>query len=206
MSLLPRVLLVLLVSVHAAIAAAPAASDIDTVAARLARPELLRGRFEQRKQVTGFRNPMRSRGHFVLARGRGVVWQTEQPFASTLVVTPERITVTAGASTRRIDAAQEPALRAINRLLFDLLAGDIARLQADFELQSVALDGERWHLRLRPKAGAFATVFDAVELEGARQVERVLLVERNGDRTDIGFSDHAEQPALDDDEAARLAD
>lgn len=206
MKLLLRALALLLLSMHGVVAAVPAVAEIDTVAARLARPELLRGRFEQSKQVAGFRNPLRSRGHFVLVRGRGVLWQTEHPFASTLTVTPERITVTAGDSTRRIDAAQEPALRAINRLLFDLLAGDIARLQADFEVQSVDLDGARWRLRLRPKAGAFAAVFDSVELEGAQHVDRVLLAERNGDRTDIGFSDHAEQPALDGDEAARLAD
>lgn len=183
-----------------------AADDLAAIGARVARPELLRGQFAQNKQVEGFRQPLRSSGQFVLARGRGVLWQTERPFPSRLTVTPNRITAESGGRERRVDAATEPALRAINRVLFDLLAGEIARLADDFEITIGKRDASGWQLALTPRPGPFAQVFASIELEGDRQVSRVLLAEHNGDRTEIRFSAQTDAPPLTPDEDARLVD
>lgn len=183
----------------------PAASELDEVAARIAQPQVLRGRFEQDKQVAGFRKPLHSSGRFVLARARGVLWLTEQPFASQLVLTGARLSVESGGSTRSIDAADEPALAAIHAVLFDLLAGDIAKLHANFTIAAQLLAAERWRLQLQPKPGLFAQAFTRIELEGARHVERVQLFEANGDRTGIAFRELAQGAQLSADEAARLA-
>ena len=58
---------------------------------RLADSPVLKGAFEQRKTVKGFRNPLVSRGDFLVARDRGVVWATREPFASQLIVTRDRL-------------------------------------------------------------------------------------------------------------------
>lgn len=182
-----------------------AASELDEVAARIEQPQLLRGRFEQDKQVAGFRKPLHSSGRFVLVRGQGVLWFTERPFASQLALTGARLSVASGGSTRTIDAAEEPALAAVHAVLFDLLGGDIAKLQANFTIAAELLDDERWRLQLLPKPGLFAQAFTRVGLEGTRQVERVQLAEANGDRTTITFRELADAPELSTDEAARLA-
>ncbi len=106
---------------------------------------------------------------------------------------------------RRIDAADEPALRAINTLLFDVLGGDIARLHSAFVIEASPTIGPHWQLRLTPKPGLFAQVFSRIELQGERHVETVVLDERNGDRSTIRFRDLAEAPALSADEVVRLA-
>ncbi len=69
--------------------ALPAHADdlLASVARRLADAPCIRGRFEQTRRLSGFSNPLVSRGDFVLARGRGVVWQTREPFPSSLLVT-----------------------------------------------------------------------------------------------------------------------
>ena len=75
------------------LAQAPAASGQGSeagVRARLAQPAVLRGQFEQRKQLKGFRNPLVSRGNFLLLRERGVAWDTTEPFASSALLTRER--------------------------------------------------------------------------------------------------------------------
>lgn len=195
---------VLLAAATPSMAEAPA--DVAAIAARIEQPALLRGRFEQDKQIAGFRKPLRSNGQFVLARGRGVIWQTERPFPSRLTMTTQRLRVTSGDSVREVDAATEPALRAIHDVLFDVLAGDLAGLKDAFTIEVLRADGPRWQLRLLPRPGAFAQVFSAIELEGDRHVERLVLAETNGDRSDIRFSDLALAPALSPEERVCLAD
>ena len=72
---LPSVLLcaLMLVAAPRVQAADPA---IDAITQAVARPDVLRGQFSQEKQVSGFRNPLRSQGRFVVARQHGVIWTT----------------------------------------------------------------------------------------------------------------------------------
>ncbi|PAM34932.1 outer membrane lipoprotein carrier protein LolA, partial [Acinetobacter baumannii] len=58
---LPRVLLCALLLVAAPLvqAADPA---VDAITQAVARPDVLRGQFTQEKQVSGFKNPLRSQG------------------------------------------------------------------------------------------------------------------------------------------------
>ncbi len=206
MNLLRRVLFVVTAGVFASrVIAADVPSDVAAVAARIEQPAMLRGEFEQQKQIAGFRKPLLSRGRFVLARGQGVIWDTEQPFPSRLTVTAHRLRATSGGSVREIDAATEPALRAINRVLFDLLAGDLRDLQEGFEIRVLRIDAGGWRLQLSPRAGVFAQVFSTIELEGDRHVAHVVLAEANGDRSDIRFSAMTTSPAMDAKERADLA-
>ncbi|MBP6853427.1 MAG: hypothetical protein KA164_17645, partial [Rhodoferax sp.] len=82
---------------------------IEAVRARLADAPVLRGEFEQRKSVRGFRNPLVSRGDFMVARGRGVIWRTREPFASSLALTRDRLVARSsdGTVSRTIDAREE---------------------------------------------------------------------------------------------------
>ena len=86
--------------------AAPEASSGATALAgireRLARPATLRGTFEQEKQLQGFRNPLRSRGTFLLLRERGIAWDTTAPFPSSTVLGRERLVTTLPDGSTRV--------------------------------------------------------------------------------------------------------
>lgn len=183
-----------------------ATDAVAVVVARIEQPDLLRGQFEQRKQIAGFRKPLRSHGRFVLVRGLGVIWRTEQPFPSQLTMTERRLRVTSDAGARAMDAANEPALRAINRIFFDLLTGHIEGLRDGFDMQVVRADEHGWNLRLTPKDGLVAQAFTSIDLEGGRRITRIVLTEVNGDVSDIRFGALAISPSLDDQERAELAD
>ena len=67
----------------AGLAAAGAAARAQTapellaeVGRRLENPAVLRGEFEQTKTIKGFKRPLVSRGSFVMAAGKGVLWVT----------------------------------------------------------------------------------------------------------------------------------
>jgi hypothetical protein len=167
---------------------------------RLQQPEWLRGEFTQAKKVPGFAKPLVSRGDFVLARGRGVLWRTVKPFASELRLTQNEIRATQGGQTSmRLDAAREPAVRLITTLMFSLLNGDVSGLADVFELNG-SVKGAGWQLSLTPKPGALQQVLKKVELEGDGFVRRIQLFEANGDESLIQLAgqrvDAAPEPGL----------
>jgi outer membrane lipoprotein-sorting protein len=181
--------------------AAGAAPDLaQAVRERLQQPEWLRGEFTQTKKVPGFAKPLVSRGDFVLARGRGVLWRTTKPFASELRLTRDEIRATQGGQTSmRLEAAREPAVRVINTLMFALLNGDVSGLAELFQLGG-AIKGAGWQLALTPKPGALQQVLKKVELEGDSFVRRIQLFEANGDDSLIQLAnlrpDAAPEPGL----------
>lgn len=186
----------------------PAYAAQDLAAAvreRLQQVPVLRGEFEQLKQVQGFAKPLVSRGSFVVARERGVLWQTRTPFASQLRLTRDEIVATQnGAVAFRLDAGKEPAVRVINGLMFALLNGDLSGLAEHFKIEGTA-EGKVWALQLTPRQAALAKLMSRVELGGDQHVRSIRIDEANGDKTVIRFSAQNSEPAkLTGDEAARF--
>ncbi len=185
--------------------AAHAADLTADVRTRLAQPAVLRGEFEQSKQVQGFKKPLQSKGDFLVARERGVIWRTREPFAGVLKLTPTEIVATQGSDVAfRLSATTEPTVRVINGLLFALLNGDVAALDAQFKMEG-SVQAKTWTLNLVPKQAAFTKILTHVELSGDLYVRRVVLDEANGDRTTIVFRGQVVEPVkLTADEAARF--
>jgi outer membrane lipoprotein-sorting protein len=180
-----------------AVAAQARSGDpLTAVQQRVAQVSVLRGEFTQEKRIEGFRNPLRSQGRFLLARDRGVVWTTLKPFPSEVVLTRERILSRQrdGSTRVELDARQQPALRAVNEMMFALMSGDVKALAGRFDVQPHLLPGNGWKLVLKPRPGAVAQAFSAITLEGDRYVRRVGIDERNGDRTQLQFSGMTETP------------
>jgi hypothetical protein len=173
---------------------------------QLVQPPVLRGDFEQSKQVQGFAKPLVSRGSFLVARERGVLWTTKTPFASQLRLTRDEILATqsGGAVAFRLDASKEPAVRVINSLMFALLRGDLGSLAEHFKIEGNA-DAKGWSLLLTPKTSALAKLMSRIELAGDKHVRNIRIDEANGDRTTIRFSAQTSEPAaLTADEAQRF--
>ena len=173
---------------------------------RLLDEPVLRGEFEQRKTVKGFRNPLVSRGDFLIARQRGVVWRTREPFASSLVVTRDRMLLRQadGSVASRLSAKDEPALRAINETLFALMAADLQTLAQRFRIEGELQGSEGWRLVLAPRDAALAQWVARIEMEGDRFLRQVRLSEGQGDSSVIRFSQHTASAALTREEEARF--
>lgn len=174
-----------------------AADPASGVRARLVQALVLRGAFEQEKRLKGFRNPLRSQGDFLLARDRGIVWNTRKPFASTLVLGKDRLQTRQpdGRKQDVIAAGNSQALGVANSLMLALVGGNVDSLRESFDVEeSLAADGS-WSLNLVPKRGPLRKAFQRIELQGDRYVRRVQLVELRGDITDIRFSGIVDTPA-----------
>ncbi|HVJ37541.1 MAG TPA: outer membrane lipoprotein carrier protein LolA [Stenotrophomonas sp.] len=180
-------------------AAAQVPADLAQVQQRVARPALLRADFTQEKQVAGFRNPLRSQGQFVLAQQRGVIWRTLKPFPSEVVLTRDRILSRQadGSIQVEVDGRQQPAMRAINAMMFALMSGDVQAMSASFEIRTELLPDNAWRLHLTPRSAMLAKAFASLELEGDRYVRQVEIEEANHDRTRLSFDNFRLAPPLD---------
>lgn len=167
------------------------------VRARLAQPEVVRGRFEQRKQLKGFRNPLVSRGDFLLLRQRGVAWDTTEPFPSSTLLTRERLLTRLPDGSQRVvlDAAASPGMAAVNSLLMALVAGDLDALAPQFRAEEALLADGAWTLVLHPREAGLKRLFARIELRGGRHVREVRIEETGGDVTTLRFLDLSDQPA-----------
>lgn len=188
-------------------ATASASELVEGVRARLTVAPLLRGEFEQKKTVAGFKKPLVSRGVFLLSREKGILWDTRSPFASTLTMTRKSLSARQGTSGAgyHLDTRREPALAAMNELLFALLSGDVATLSQRFRVEGELMGKEGWRLALTPTDAGLSRVFRRVQLQGDRFVREVRLEEARGDSSVIQFSNLTQTPPLGDKEAERLA-
>ncbi|OHX10761.1 hypothetical protein BI347_19800 [Chromobacterium sphagni] len=185
--------------------AAGAGELIADITRKLAQPAVLRGEFEQSKEMAGFSKPLRSRGSFLVSRDKGVLWDTRQPFASKLRLTRGEIVATQnGAVSFQLSAAREPTVRTINELMFALLGGNLKALDGYFRIDGKQA-GSNWQLTLTPRQSALARVMQKVELSGNQYVRAIRLDEANGDVTRITFNGQSASPAqLSREEEARF--
>jgi len=171
---------------------------------RVGTPESIRGQFEQKKYIEALERPLLSKGEFLVARNRGVIWRTQTPFPQTLKLTRRDIVQEQNGQERfRLSAEREPAVRAINQVLFALFSGDFNALEKSFTL-SGKLDKERWQVALQPASASLAQLFKEIRLEGVSYVQGVTMLEANGDRTEIRFSRVQTNSALSVEEARQF--
>ena len=186
--------------------AAPNADALKLVHERLKIAPVLQGEFEQVKTLKGFRNPLVSHGQFLVARGQGVWWHTQQPFESTLVVTKTRLFTrnADGSAANLLDSQAQPGLQQVNELIFSLLAADLDALGDRFDVVAQPVGAAGWTLTLTPRDANLAKFLVRATLSGERDVQAVRIEEARGDATQIRFSHQAPAAALTVDEAARF--
>ena len=190
----------------ASAASTPAADGVKLVRERLKVAPVLQGEFEQTKTLKGFRNPLVSRGEFLVARGQGVWWHTQQPFETTLVVTKTRLFTRNpdGSASNLADAQAEPGVKQVNELVFSLLAADLDVLADKFSVVAQPVGAAGWTLVLTPRDATLAKFLVRATLAGEHDVQSVRLEEARGDTTQIRFSHQIPSNALTTDEAARF--
>ncbi|WP_244788879.1 outer membrane lipoprotein carrier protein LolA [Cupriavidus pauculus] len=192
----------------ACLAAAPLrAEDLAAaVAARLTDAPVIRGQFEQTRRLAGFSQPLVSRGDFVVARGRGVVWTTREPVPSSLMVSPDRLVVRGadGKIQQQMQADAQPAMRIVGESMIAMLRGDFRALSSCFDVTGKLIGKQAWTLTLTPTDAGTRRVFARIELSGDQFVRNVKLEEASGDSSVVKMIDPVAAKQLDASEAQRF--
>lgn len=185
---------------------ASSAALVAQVRARLINASVVRGHFEQKKTIQGFRNPLVSTGVFLIAQGKGVLWHTRKPFESILTITRERMLSRQadGPISARMEASDEPGLRAVNEMLFAVMAADLRALEQRFAITGELRGKNGWMLQLTPRDSMLAQWITRIGLSGDSVVRSVTLLETHGDSSVITFTDTVTAQSLSPEDARRF--
>jgi hypothetical protein len=175
----------------------PAATDMTLaeVAAQLAAPAVLRGRFEQTREVRMLSKPLHSSGHFLLSE-LGLYWQQEQPVASVMIADAERLLQSVGdGPLQNIDVAKNPVVLTFSQSFLSIFQGDEVRLRENFEVsfQPGEVAG-RWQISLKPVNYPVAEAIESISIDGREYIETLTVTSRSSETTTISFSDLKTEP------------
>ncbi len=180
------------------------AFDLNDLQAQLRATPVVRGHFVQQKFLRSLPQPLTSRGDFTLAAGKGLLWLLRTPIAQDLRINAN------GISRRDESGAwqalpQQTGSGRENRLFLSVLAGDTSGLQENFDL---ALTGQAdaWQLLLTPRSALLRQIFDNIQINGGKLVDRIELRETQGDRSVLQMTDAAAADRLTPEEQRAFSD
>lgn len=156
------------------------AFDLQQLSDQLSRPEVIHGRFIQEKHLRALPQPLTSKGHFVLAKNHGLLWLLQTPLQQDYRITATGIARRDAGGWQMLPGKSAGAEQ--NRLFLAVLQGDSSGLQRDFELKLQG-SAEDWHLQLIPRSLLLKQIFNQINIDGGVLVQRIELLEAQGDRT-----------------------
>jgi len=162
------------------------AQSPEALTAHLRNATLLHTDFTQTRTLKALSRPLLSRGTVVVDRQRGIIWQVNRPLQLTYVVTPQGVLEVGPDGRRKIQAAKDaPMVAQMGRIMQALAEGRWSVLEDYFTLQAQGSPG-RWEIRLSPKPVA-ASFIKSVVVKGGRVLERFVIEEPGGDRSEVSF-------------------
>ncbi|WP_394354695.1 outer membrane lipoprotein carrier protein LolA [Aquipseudomonas alcaligenes] len=156
------------------------AFDLAELSAQLAKPAVVRGPFVQEKHLRALPTPLTSQGQFSLSREHGLLWLLQKPLQQDYRIDDSGIARRTAQGWQQ-QPGQDVAAQQ-SRLFLAVLKGDRSGLERDFELK---LSGEHnaWQLELTPHSVLLRQIFSSIRIDGGALVERIELIETQGDRT-----------------------
>ena len=171
------------------------AFDLQQLSDQLAKPTVIHGSFTQEKHLRALPQPLVSKGTFVLAKDHGLLWLLKTPLQQDYRISAQGIARRDANGWQLLPNKSAGAEQ--NRLFLAVLQGDSSGLQRDFDLQ---LQGEakQWTLTLVPRSLLLKQVFTRINIDGGELVQRIQLLETQGDSTVLRMQDStASQPLTD---------
>ena len=199
MRALTLVLLLLSPLVHAV--------TLDDLQQRFTSQPVVRAHFVQERQIKDMPQPLRSSGEMIIAPDNGLLWQQTAPFPMTLMLNDSQmVQVINGQAPQVITAQTNPQMFQFNHLLRALFQADRKVLEQNFRLDFQDKGNNAWQLVLTPITTPLDKIFAAITLNGSAYLDAIQLDDKQGDKTNITFSQHRLTPAtLTDDERQRFA-
>ncbi|MCF6324789.1 MAG: outer membrane lipoprotein carrier protein LolA [Gammaproteobacteria bacterium] len=163
------------------------ADKIQEITNQLRSHVVLSGEFKQTRKLQGFSRSIESTGIFTYWQGRGLYWETQQPFfqASTFIqdgVIDWR--KSDGLVRTLID--DNPVLKNISSIIVPLVGGDLAKLDSTFDSGWV-FDDVGWSLMLDPDSFMVKKAIGGIVLSGGQFIRTLVISTPGNDTTEITF-------------------
>ncbi|WP_422646136.1 outer membrane lipoprotein carrier protein LolA [Xenorhabdus japonica] len=171
------------------------AITLEELQQRFAHQPTVRAHFTQVRQIQGMPQPLSSSGEMLVSQHKGLWWHQQKPFPLTLVLDDSHmVQAMPGQTPQVITADSNPQLFQFNHLMRALFQADRAVLEENFKIEFSDLGQEKWRLVLTPKTSPLDKLFTAITLSGQANLDTILLTDRQGDRTELSFTQHQLTP------------
>lgn len=157
------------------------AVDLDSVVKKAFSNESVYGDYVQIKQFAKTNRKLESSGKIQISPGLGIVWYSEKPYKSLLVISKTKM-VQQIKDKKPIHSPIESnkIYTTIATAFESVFFGDFSQAEKLFEIEQT-VDGTRWKLVLKPTDDNLVNYMDYLELGGSQTLETLLVVEKTGD-------------------------
>lgn len=143
--------------------------------------------FTQHRYLADLPNPILSKGELLLWNGKGVIWRTQEPFPSTILITKKGLFQVE--NENRNSMIQEGQEWVLLEMLSKLISGSFSEIKGFSTVSLPPLKG-KWRIRLSPTNAHLQNVLSSLDIEGGEYVSHVTIHRPNGDKDDIFLQNH----------------
>lgn len=140
-------------------------NSLDSVCKSLASHPNTTGDFTQTKTLQTNGRKLTSTGKFIFCP-LGILWQTEKPFPTSLILTKDSMTQIAANGKKSVMSGKDNQIFAnISETLSSVFSGNAEALKKNFDC-SFSQTGDSWSIYLLPKDSTIAAVMKSLQLTG----------------------------------------
>lgn len=169
--------------------------------ARLAAHSFTKGNFEQEKILNRLNRSLKSSGTFIIAAKLGMVWNTSNPFPSTLVLGKDYLIQSRpGGQKTALSAQGNETFIRLAEVISAVFSGDAQGLLKNFNVYYIsrAVDNragisgsDAWELGLSPLDKAIGSFAERIIIKGDSAIRNIEIHEQNGDVIKYILSNHS---------------
>jgi len=161
-----------------------------------------RGRFEQEKVLSRLNRSLKSSGNFIIAVGSGMVWDTVNPFPSTLVLGADYLIQSRPGGQKTVLSAQgNEVFISMAEVISAVFSGNARGLENNFNIFYLSASSS-WELGLIPLDRAINSFAQRIIMKGDSVIRSIQITEQGGDSTKYVLSNHSFPEALNANERA----
>ncbi len=157
----------------------------------LAQHPCTRGNFIQNKYIPSIGRTLTSSGRFLITSEEGIIWQTEKPYPSIMVVGMGHLSQgTSVDSMTRMDTSSNRLFVEFAKAISSAFSGNLQEINNTFQVNFIP-NGSQWQLLLEPREKAVSQIVKSIQLQGGSVLDAITMVEQNGSTITYLFSQHS---------------
>jgi len=180
------------------------ADHLEDVYARISAHPVTKGELIQEQYIKMADRSLISKGTFIMAADKGVIFEIIDPFPSSLVVTQEKMVQTLpGNVVSVMDGKENATFSNIAKIIHSVFANDVQVLKDNFQVSVTG--GPKDVVTLVPKDPLLSMLFQKITLAVGDSIDSVSIIEAGGNWVNYTFSNKSFPEKLTEDERQRLA-
>jgi|GEM_PF-2411166 hypothetical protein len=155
--------------------------------------EVLNANFVQTRYFVGLPKPIISMGSIEIWGNKGLVWQTKQPFPSSIIISESGIYQKDTNNDQFFNKITPIASGAgIFKAVSNILNGSFTANNAqDFDVEILPVSTiDKWHVKLTPNRAPINKIINAIDVVVDKYIKQITIYRPNGDYDVISLDSH----------------